>query len=48
MGYTINNLHFLWAAYLLVVMANAGYVLWLRKRWAIAKRQTNGASPIND
>ena len=34
---TVNSLHFLWAAYLLVATANVGYVvvlysLWVRSR----------------
>jgi hypothetical protein len=30
---TLNNMHFLWAAYLVVAIANIGFVLWLKKRW---------------
>jgi hypothetical protein len=30
---TVNSMHFLWAAYLLVAGANIGYVLWLRSQW---------------
>ena len=30
---TVNNMHFLWAAYLLVAISNIGFALWLRSRW---------------
>ncbi len=42
---TVNNMHFLWAAYLIVVIANAGFVLWLKKRWTDLKR--DGTSQNN-
>jgi hypothetical protein len=30
---TVNSIHFLWAAYIVVIVANAGYILLLRSRW---------------
>ncbi len=30
---SVNSIHFLWAAYILVALANIGYVLLLRSRW---------------
>jgi hypothetical protein len=30
---TVNSLHFLWAAYLLVAGANIGFALWVRSMW---------------
>ena len=30
---TVNSIHFLWTAYILVVVANLGFALWLRSLW---------------
>ena len=30
---TVNSIHFLWAAYILVAVANIGHALWLRSLW---------------
>ena len=29
----VNSIHFLWAAYILVAVANIGHALWLRSLW---------------
>ena len=29
----VNSIHFLWAAYILVIVANVGHALWLRSLW---------------
>jgi hypothetical protein len=30
---SLNSIHFLWTAYILVVVANVGFALWLRSLW---------------
>ncbi|HTF68624.1 MAG TPA: hypothetical protein VK638_38700 [Edaphobacter sp.] len=37
MGSSINGIHFLWAAYIVVVLANVGFVLRLMRRADAAK-----------
>ena len=36
---SVNSIYFLWAAYLVVVLANVGFVFWLRRRWMAIKRE---------
>jgi len=36
---TVNSTHFLWAAYLLVAVANIGIVIWLAARWSAVNRK---------
>jgi hypothetical protein len=31
---TVNSIHFLWAAYIIVIVANVGHVGWLISTWA--------------
>ena len=38
---TLNNMHFLWAAYLIVAIANIGFVLRLKKRWNAFRAKEN-------
>ena len=38
---TVNSMHFLWAAYLLVAGANIGFALWLRGLWVKLNRTEN-------
>lgn len=33
----VNSIHFLWAAYLLVAVAQIGYAAWLGIRWSRTK-----------
>ena len=33
-----NSIHFLWAAYIIVAVAQAAYAGWLVVRWSRAKR----------
>jgi hypothetical protein len=35
---SINSIHFLWAAYVVVVLANLGFVLRLIRRFKASKR----------
>jgi hypothetical protein len=42
---TLNNMHFLWAAYLIVAIANIGFVWRLKKRWN-ALRTKEDHSPV--
>lgn len=39
MGPTVNSMHFLWAAYLLVAFANIATVIWLARRWSAVNRK---------
>jgi hypothetical protein len=34
---TVNSLHYLWAAYILVAVAQIAYVAWLAKGWSSSK-----------
>lgn len=34
----VNSIHFLWAAYLLVAVAQIGYAMWIGVRWSRTKR----------
>jgi hypothetical protein len=34
MDSTVNSIHFLWAAYILVVVANVVFALWVASMWA--------------
>ena len=43
MELTVNNIHFLWAAYLVVVIANAGFVMWLKARWSALRRKRDSS-----
>jgi len=36
---TVNSMHFLWAAYLLVAGANIAVVIWLAARWSAVNRK---------
>ncbi|MDE1175894.1 MAG: hypothetical protein PW789_04740 [Edaphobacter sp.] len=36
---TGNTMHFLWAAYVVVVVANVGFAVWLWGRWAALERE---------
>jgi hypothetical protein len=38
---TLNNMHFLSAAYLIVAIANIGFVLRLMKRWNAFRAKEN-------
>jgi hypothetical protein len=31
---TVNSLHFLWAAYAIMIVANVGHALWLASTWS--------------
>ncbi len=35
---TVNSIHFLWAAYVLVAVAQVGYAAWVGVRWARLNR----------
>ncbi len=35
---TVNSIHFLWAAYILVAVAQVAYVAWLAAGWSRTKR----------
>jgi hypothetical protein len=39
MDYSQNSIHFLWAAYILVFVAQIAFVAWLAKRWAETGRE---------
>lgn len=36
---TVNSMHFLWAAYLLVAFSNIAVVVWLASRWSAVNRK---------
>jgi|GEM_PF-6801378 len=36
---TVNSIHFLWAAYILVAVANIAMVVWLAQRWSAVNRK---------
>jgi hypothetical protein len=31
---TVNSIHFLWAAYIVIIVANVGHASWLYSTWA--------------
>jgi hypothetical protein len=36
---TVNGIHFLWAVYIVVTVANIGVVIWLATRWSAVNRK---------
>jgi hypothetical protein len=36
---TVNSIHFLWAAYILVAVTNIAVVVWLAARWSAVNRK---------
>ncbi|HEY9139229.1 MAG TPA: hypothetical protein VIM67_13225 [Terriglobus sp.] len=36
---TINSMHYLWAAYLVVAGSNIAVVIWLAARWSAVNRK---------
>ena len=35
---TVNSIHFLWAAYIVIFVANAGFALWVATNWSKLSR----------
>ncbi len=35
----VNSIHFLWAAYILVAVANIGFAVWLGALWSRLNRK---------